>query len=279
MAASATMQPQWQLTSAILKDNSNNNIDSSQYAAPLIYDIDKDGRKDLIIGGRKGQLAFYKNIGSTGQLSLQYQTSKLGDVHVDPWAFLSAYSVPFIGKIDNTGTEYLLVGSNSGRISRYIGFQNGNVTTPYQQIDTAYSSLNFNLGEYSGFRSAPAIADLDGDGKYEMVLGNFLGGVKIFKQVLTVDINDIANAGSAGVEIYPNPAKDIVYINWDRRFAASADVTVTVSNIAGQKLITQRFKAESYVGGLPVSQLSSGIYFCEVICGEKRTVSKLIIVR
>jgi hypothetical protein len=279
MAASASVQPQWQLTSAILKDNNNHNIDSSEYAAPLIYDIDKDGRKDLIIGGRKGQLAYYKNIGSTGQLSLQYQTSKLGDVHVDPWAFLSAYSVPFIGKIDNTGTEYLLVGSNSGRISRYIGFQNGNVTTPYQLIDTAYSSLNFNLGEYSGFRSAPAIADLDGDGKYEMVLGNFLGGVKIFKQVLAVNVNDVTNAGSAGIKIYPNPAKDIVYINWDRGFVSSPNVTVTISNIAGQKLITQSFKAESYVGGLPVSELSSGIYFCEVICGENRTVSKLIIVR
>lgn len=41
-------------------------LDSPGYAAPTIADIDNDGLADLIVGQfRKGQLNFYKNVGTT----------------------------------------------------------------------------------------------------------------------------------------------------------------------------------------------------------------------
>ena len=45
----------------------NNKIISLKpcYAAPLIYDYDKDGLKDLVIGTFNGKFRFYKNIGTS----------------------------------------------------------------------------------------------------------------------------------------------------------------------------------------------------------------------
>lgn len=39
-------------------------IDLSRNAAPVFYDFDKDGLKDLIVGNLRGSFLFYKNIGT-----------------------------------------------------------------------------------------------------------------------------------------------------------------------------------------------------------------------
>ncbi|HRO42857.1 MAG TPA: FG-GAP-like repeat-containing protein [Flavipsychrobacter sp.] len=204
-ASSANVQPIWQLTQPTLTDVANKIIDSNQYAAPLIYDIDKDGKKDLLIGGQSGYIFYYKNIGNTNQLSLQYQTGNLGSVRADPWNLLYGFSAPFVGKTDSTANEYLIVGSNSGRLVRYTGFQNGNVTVPYTIEDTAYHELNLPLGSYSGFRAVPAIADIDGDGQQEMIVGNILGGILIFTQQDAAPTPSPPHNPTA-VKIYPNSA-------------------------------------------------------------------------
>ncbi len=50
MAASNAVQPDWQLNQPTLKDELGNDINVGGNAAPFIYDIDKDGKPDLIIG-------------------------------------------------------------------------------------------------------------------------------------------------------------------------------------------------------------------------------------
>ncbi len=278
MASSASVQPQWQLTELVLKDAAQNDIDSFRNAAPFIYDIDQDGKPDLLIGGQNGWIALYRNIGGNGQLALQHQTSRLGGVRADAWNFLQGYSAPYIGKIDNSGTEYLMIGSNSGRIMQYTGFQNGNITQPYQVVDSVFHDLNRILGEYSGFRSVPRFGDLDRDGTYEMVLGNILGGVTMFTQQDVTSASDISrNTGS--VKIHPNPSRDQVNIQWEQTFAGGNEVTVSLSNISGQRVMVQKFASAEFNAKLDISTLSPGMYFCEVVSATQRLVSKLVIVR
>lgn len=33
-------------------------------ASPLYYDLDKDGKQDMIVGGISGRVRFYKNVGT-----------------------------------------------------------------------------------------------------------------------------------------------------------------------------------------------------------------------
>jgi hypothetical protein len=277
-AASAGVQPQWVLTTSVIKDVTNKNIDSNQYAAPLIYDIDKDGKKDLLIGGQSGWIFFYKGTGSAGQVALQYQTGKLGGIRADSWNFLSGYSAPFIGKTDSTGTEYFVVGSNSGRIARYTGFQTGNVTTPYQVVDTAYHDINLVLSGYSGFRSVPAFGDIDGDGKYEMVLGNVLGGLYIFEQQDVTGVPEIPQTDYA-VEIYPNPARNTVSLKWDSGFSGDERVNLCIRSVTGQLLVQAVFESNEANPAVNISHLPAGIYLCELSAGNHRAVRKLVITR
>jgi len=279
VAASSSAQPQWQLAPSLLQDKLTAKIiDSNRHAAPFIYDIDKDGKKDLLVGGQSGWIFLYRNVGSTGQLSLQYQTGSLGGVRSDAWNFLYGYSVPFIGKTDSTGTEYLVVGSNSGRIARYTGFQSGNITTPYQVVDTAYHDLNMVLGPYSGFRAAPAFGDLDGDGKYEMVLGNILGGLLLYTQQNVADVRNLPTPPN-GVLVYPNPAKDRIHIVWDSAFARDRSVAVSLLNASGQTIMRQAFDAADPDPVMEVQHLTSGLYLCEVTSGSNKTVVKLVIIK
>jgi hypothetical protein len=49
----------------ILIESGNKIIDCSPpYAAPTIFDLDKDGLQDLIVGTYKGKFRFYKNKGT-----------------------------------------------------------------------------------------------------------------------------------------------------------------------------------------------------------------------
>lgn len=102
MASSATVQPEWQLLHTTLKDNQQAIIQPLGRAAPFIYDIDKDGKPDLLIGRQDGFLSFYKNTGAAGQLQLIHQTDSLGMARVDASSF-DPSAVPFMDPMDNSG--------------------------------------------------------------------------------------------------------------------------------------------------------------------------------
>jgi hypothetical protein len=276
-AASQGVQPNWKHTANTqmqLKDSSNTVITVAANAAPFIYDLNKDGKPDLIIGSRYGYLAYYQNISTTaGQVKLALRNVQVGHVNPDSMNFIN-YSVPFIGKMDNTGNDYILCGSNSGAIYRYDGFQTGNTAINYPTIDTMYSFI------HDGVRSAPAVGDIDGDGKYEMVIGNLKGGLTIYSQNQAATINNTAlvAGNTKDVRAYPNPAKDMLYFSWNKEFA-QAPVHVAIYAATGQ-LLTEHTVSNSPQGTvLNITNIPSGTYFCEVVSGLNKSVLTVTILK
>ncbi|WP_276133931.1 T9SS type A sorting domain-containing protein [Polluticoccus soli] len=256
-AASSNAQPDWHLSQKLLRDQNSTEINVGNSAAPLIYDINADGKKDLLIGCQAGTIFYYKNIGGSGLPSLEYVTNKLGDVRVDGYLSSQMYtwSAPFIGQMDNTGKEYLVVGSGFGRISRYDGFQNGNVTTPYTLIDSQYSGV-----QAPGQQLAPAIGDLNGDGKYEMMVGNTKGGLLLYRQVWNVSVNDLTK--EAELHLYPNPASRKLTIE-SKDALLSAEVRMF--NVVGQLVHTQKIAVQSTSFVVDIAHLKPGVYVCSLI--------------
>lgn len=169
-----TAQPQWTLSQILLKNDSNVTINVSNNAAPFVYDVDNDGKQDLLIGCRRGTIYYYRNISTlAGSVQLHFMTQTFGNVKVDTDPF-SGSATPYIGKVDNTNTVYLLTGSTSGVLYRYGNLQNYNGTLP--RIDSAYAGIA------AGQNTAPTLVDVDNDGQLEMVIGNTLGGLFLYRQ-------------------------------------------------------------------------------------------------
>lgn len=263
-ASSATVQPDWRVWQLELRDMNSTEIDAGNYAAPVIYDIDNDGKKDLIIGNETGYLYYYKNTGNVGQLSLQYITNKLGNVKVEPDQSFG-YSAPFIGKMDNTNKEYLVVGTGFGRLYRYDGFQ-GNVSTAYSAIDTQYSNLRM-----PGKNLAPAFTDLNGDGKYEMVIGNDKGGLFFYRQVWNVNVDDVAQKDK--IELYPNPAQSHLTIRCDG-LMSSGKAEVRIYNSMGQLVTSESIARTVNTYTIDIAALNPGLYLCSVSYNGKVDVAR-----
>ena len=263
-AASATVLPVYQ-SPVPLVNAQGAVINRTNSVAPVIYDIDKDGKPDLLMSGEYGAVSLYKNTSTAaGTASLTFVTDTLGSMRSDVQRF--TYGTLYIGKMDNTGKDYIVIGNSNGMFRRYQGFETGNVNIPYQLIDTIYSNIKL------AGRSAAAFADIDADGKYEMIAGNVLGGLNQYKQVLTVDGNTHVGVGTpanTGIcSIYPNPVSDKVYVNWDAAFAGNYNVKVRLINMTGQTILNTEVAGNKGIGILPVDAYPAGIYICVIQAGD-----------
>src|SRR5690606_13339230 len=52
-------------------------IDAGTYASPFPYDVNGDGRMDLLVGSREGYIRYYRNTG-TGSMQLQLEDAEWG---------------------------------------------------------------------------------------------------------------------------------------------------------------------------------------------------------
>lgn len=274
-AASDTVQPNWVLTLDTIIDQTNLKVlDVGDYATPCIYDIDGDGKNDLISGNQYGELYYYNNFSSMkGQVGLTKITDTLGGIKLKNINEPYAYSAPYIGKMDNTGIDYLVVGCQWGWFYRYDGFQNGAMPAKYKMIDSSYSYLDV------GKRSAPAFANIDNDVNelYELVSGNVLGGVTFYKQDFKVGINDKIS-GNKDVKVYPNPASNFLNVNWSKDFV-DGSVDVQIVSVTGQVLVHQQLDGSKAGGFVQLNDLSNGVYYCIIQSGENRSVQPVTIMK
>jgi hypothetical protein len=287
MAASDAVQPDWQLNQLVLKDNVGTDINVGGNAAPFIYDIDKDGKPDLIIGNIYGYVQYYRNVSSTaGAISLKLINTKLGKAKSDPSQNFGNYATPFIGKIDPTGTDFLLMGSNSGNIYQYTGFQTGDTTAlytlvdgHYSYIDSTYSSYNHPstvYGRYGNHRTSLVVGDIDGSGSYSLIKGNIKGGLEFYKRKIYVaDVPTVYN--NCIVNVYPNPASSILNISW--KGMPESDVRVNIVDMAGKVYSSTSMPSMPGNSTILIGDLPPGVYVCVLHNAGCRYYSKFTVLR
>lgn len=286
MATSDAVQPDWQLSQLQLKDMNGTVINVDGNAAPFVYDMDKDGKKDLIIGNLYGTIVYYQDVSTVpGSIKLKMVNDQLGDAIADPILNIGNFSTPFIGKIDSIGTDYLLMGSNSGNIYRFTGFQGGDITTPYTMLNDQYSFIDstynvyHNAGTiyntYGNHRSSVTVGDIDGSGSYSMIVGNSKGGVEFYKnKAYTVGIPSIVEEGH--INLYPNPAADQLHISWSG--IVDPSVYISVYDMAG-RLLQHTVASASGYSVINTAALAPGVYVCLLQSSSRKYYSKFTIVR
>lgn len=78
-----------------------------------------------------------------------------------------------------------------------------------------------------------------------------------------------------GIAVYPNPAADVLFVQFDTKI--NEDVHITVVNSLGQVVNSRIANPQSeYKVSLDLSSLPSGIYFVNAVAGDKKITKKII---
>lgn len=222
-------------------------IDSS-WSARCYFDVDCDGTLDLVEGNIEGRLSFYKGQGNDFGLVSDFW----GAVDVrDYSSSYSGYSVPSLFHYRN---ELLLcVGSEQGKLFLYRVSDKA----VFEEVNFLWLEICPGMPESFGMHSAAAIADLNGDGVFEVVVGNFAGGLQLFNSNIAVNqgVEEIENEG---FRVYPNPAQGQVTIEGSGR--------LTITNLLGQRVMTKD------IDGSETIELKKGVWLLKMVDMTRKVV-------
>lgn len=271
--------------------NNFQNIDVGEFSTPQLFDLDKDGFLDLLIGEKqnfwkdsqnnikatKGNINYYKNTGTVNNPFFTFITDSLGGVDVTDYNQSNfGYSIPCFFRTSLMTTK-LIVGNNNGSFYYYKNIDN-NLNGVFTLEDTlkfvaANTVYNINVG----LRASLTIADINNDGYFDLVTGNAAGGLEFYKgsHLSTAIIeNDKYN-----VNVFPNPACDFINIHTDENFFIEE---VALYNSFGQLVLSNVFKNFQTIK-INLKYLPKGVYILKTHLFDKNSrretisISRIII--
>ncbi len=258
-------------------------IDVGEYSAPVLIDLNSDGLKDLVIGKKNGMLCWYKNTGTVSNPSFSMEKDTLGGVNVTDYMYsYSGYSTPTFFR-DSTGALKLFVGSERGRIYYYKDIET-NLYGNFTSVDSVlvYIGADSLIRAISdGYRSAAAVADLNTDGRPDLITGNYRGGLCYYqggKPLVFSSVEEQAmQEESSMICIYPNPAADYLIVAADVNDAKTT-MRFVLTDLSGRVMMDYQMKMQG-INRINTQQLQSGLYLYRVTAANRIQTGKLIITR
>ncbi len=255
-------------------------INVFSYSSPLIFDVNKDGLGDILIGCGNdyhtpleyyGSIVYYENKGKKDD----------PDFINDPF---TAPNTPFFGKIilsnlsTNISNAHLTAYKDDDDEYLFAGYKAGNINLYKNFTNHIYDKLNPEIEEYMdidvGSNSAPAVADIDGDGYLEMLLGTKRGGLEFWKTDIKVKdgLSTTDYDFDTKIKIYPNPFQNEIAIDISNNFGKNT--TYSIYNTVGSLLT----KNKLYKGNnkIKLNMLENGVYFIKVSSETNSKTIKII---
>ncbi|MFV1950830.1 MAG: C25 family cysteine peptidase [Nitrospinota bacterium] len=173
------------------------NVGGGGDAAPAFADLDNDGDLDLMIGEEDGNINAYENTG--GPSGPVWTVKTAWEIGV-----IGSYSNPDFADLDCNGDYDLMIGLGDGTTK---GYENtGDANSPIWSANTSWD-----IGDVGSY-ATPALADLDGDGDYDILIGEQTGNSNAYKNTGTssapawTDYNnwDVSDIGSYSVPRFCN---------------------------------------------------------------------------
>ena len=232
-------------------------IDVGTYAAPCLFDVDQNGRVDLLIGNRNGKISYYKNTSTGNSPVLELQTEEFGGVNTALTGEPNGFSTPFMFR--KSGITYLISGSQNGFFELYGNIDN-NLDGQFEIIDSTF------LGNRFGERTSITLADLNDDGNPEAVIGNYAGGVTFFDGIFPTLSQKLE---SSGFKLFPNPGQNEIYIS----ATSSSSSKITVYDASGRVLSSETISLPGKLSHVPEIK---GLYLIQISNDETNHVLKWI---
>ncbi|MDI7258432.1 MAG: PKD domain-containing protein [Thermodesulfobacteriota bacterium] len=142
-------------------------ISNDAFLAPFVVDWDNDGKKDLLIGTRDGNVLFFRNTGSDDIPSIV--SNGIPQVTALPGGYARPLAVDWNGDTKKD----LLVGDGSGKINAFLNTGSDDQPT----FDAPpFTALSFEPGRISPF----VVTDWDGDSKKDILVGTSDGRILLY---------------------------------------------------------------------------------------------------
>lgn len=226
-------------------------IDVGWSSIPTFADMDADGDLDLLVGAETGSdYRYYEN---TGNNTFVENSSVFAGIS------FPNYSRPTLADIDNDGDFDLAIGRSNGSFFYYRN--DGNETSPvWTRIDSEFEGIKVKQNAHAGF------ADLDGDGRKDLVVGEYDGNFTFYKNLFaptSVNYEDDFVANDFHLfQNYPNPFNPATTITY--QLAEHSYVNLKVFDVLGNEveiLVSGSKTAGIHEVKFDAADLSSGIYF------------------
>lgn len=291
--------PNWNITSTDYF-----NIDAGTFASPLIYDVNKDGLNDILIGEYQGYIRYFQNTGEKGKPNFDSVATldSFGHIRVESYELKfepifennvlvrydtskdytgAGFAEPYIANLSAPASEEIVVGSQSGRVYVYKIYPNNpdspfEITEKFFQYPNATSKTTVN----AGLRSAPACADLNNDGVADIIIGNIRGGLTYMSSketvIDTIEVNSsLYLKEMQGVSVFPNPSNGLFQVKIP---AEITEYSLRVYDLLGREL--QHFTLKQNNGdlrSLNLKQETDGVFVVRIEAnGYKPFTKKLI---
>lgn len=229
---------------------------NSAASAPQLFDLDKDGKLDLLIGTKNGKIAYYRNTSSALNIpTFSLITNFLGSVDVksNPNIFgIDGFATPFFYN-EGSATK-LLVGSVNGNIFFY--------DVPSNNI-TNFNLIRKDVNFYNeGGQSTLCFEDVNNDNKRDLFIGNASGGLSFFSSKSAfVSFEEFNNKTiSDQLFLYPNPSNSDLNIRLNSIEFESANIVIT--DLLGKELINSQLFSNTQT--IPIDKLLKGIYLVKI---------------
>jgi len=192
-------------------------ITGTYHYAPAWGDLDGDGDLDLILGSWVARLAYLRNDGGGPVPRLTLVDSALVTIT------RGSNTTPALGDLDGDGDLDLLIGEASGALNYYRN--DGGPSGPrFELVSDQYLAIDV------GRRSAPAFADLDGDGDLDLLIGSDSEGVVLYRNEGSRTEPRFVRDSTWSVDVPPIAAPALGDVDGD------GDLDLVVGNVSGGAL-------------------------------------------
>ena len=145
----------------------------ADYSSVVLGDLDRDAKDEIVLAGRDGKIYAVK---ANGAMLWQYNVVPAMDAEaIHPAGKIVVASTPAIADLDGDGWPEVVVGV--GTDTNTLGHNGGVIVLTHDgRLVPGWPQMigEANADNYTdGVWSSPAIGDIDGDGKQEIVVGGF----------------------------------------------------------------------------------------------------------
>ncbi len=238
---------------------------------PYLYDADKDGDLDVLVGKAAGGISYYKNTGTTQNPVFVLSNSALGAI---PSGSAMRQSRLCVADLNLDGKDDLIVTNNTGKTTIYGAFLD-NFEGVFVATDNVFTTNDGSAATFTAFGNylTPAVADLNGDNLKEIIVGTYGGGLHILRNS-SVSGGILPPTPTYTVGIYPNPTNDDTFFIYLKE-----DAQIDVFDTTGRKILTNiTIKAEKeeaiFLTGQP-----QGIYLVHIRTSTQTMVKKVVVTK